>query len=152
MAVHDKFDLQLHKLNFLSYMDLSIEIKKHDQEFEEYNTDWLYIRVLKHVDDEVYDFRSIDKLPTQIIRVNKKIDTVADFESKVSDLYEISQDKLIILMRHEHIYNNTVRSELYNMDWRKPKTIEDASRLDHGAVLYVEEGDPSSKLETFKWH
>jgi len=38
------------------------------------------------------------------------------------------------------------------MDWRKEKKIEDASKLDHGAILYVEEGDPKSKFEDFKWH
>ena len=50
------------------------------------------------------------------------------------------------------MFNNTSRTELYNMDWRKPKTIGDASRLDHGTILYVEEADPKSKLEEFKWH
>lgn len=67
-------------------------------------------------------------------------------------MFDIPADKLIILLRHEHIYNNTVRAELYNMDWRLPKLIDDASRLDHGAFLFIEEGDPKAKLETFKWH
>ena len=38
------------------------------------------------------------------------------------------------------------------MDWRKEKTIEEASRLDHGTVLYVEEGNPKGKLDEFQWH
>jgi hypothetical protein len=38
------------------------------------------------------------------------------------------------------------------MDWRKPKTIEDASRLDHGVMLYIEEGNPKGKLDEFKWN
>jgi len=50
----------------------------------------------------------------------------------VSELFDIPVDKLIILIRHEHLYNNTVRSELYNMDWRRTKSIDEASRLDHG--------------------
>jgi hypothetical protein len=70
----------------------------------------------------------------------------------VSELFDIPVDRLLILIRHEHLYNSTVRSELYNMDWRREKSIDDASRLDHGQVLYVEEGDPKAKLETTKWH
>jgi hypothetical protein len=68
-------------------------------------------------------------------------------------MFDIPVEKLVILLRHEHIYNNTVRTELYNMEWRKPKTIEEASRLDHGHLLYIEEGDPlTGKLDTFNWH
>jgi hypothetical protein len=67
-------------------------------------------------------------------------------------MFDIPLDRLIILLRHEHIYNNTVRSELYNMDWRREKIIDEASRLDHGSLLYVEEGDSKARLETFKWH
>jgi hypothetical protein len=74
-------------------------------------------------------------------------------EERISAMFDIPVEKLVILLRHEHIYNNTVRTELYNMDWRKPKTIEEASRLDHGQLLYIEEGDPKTgKLDTFNWH
>jgi alpha/beta superfamily hydrolase len=88
--------------------------------------------VIKHVEGETYDFKSLDKLPSQVIKVHKKNDTVADFEKAVSELFDIPVDKLMILIRHEHLYNNTVRSELYNMDWRRTKSIDEASRLDHG--------------------
>jgi len=37
------------------------------------------------------------------------------------------------------------------MDWRKPKKIEDASKVDHGTIFYIEEGNPKGKLEEFKW-
>jgi hypothetical protein len=84
--------------------------------------------------------------------VNKKTDTVKTLEERLSALYDIPLDRLVILLRHEHLYNNTVRSEIYNMDWRRDKTIEDASRLDHGTVLYVEEGNPKGKLEELSWH
>jgi hypothetical protein len=60
-------------------------------------------------------------------------------------------DRLVVLLRHEQLYNNTVRTEIYNMDWRRPKTVDDASRLDHGQVLYVEEADPKAKITDFKW-
>ena len=45
-----------------------------------------------------------------------------------------------------------MRTELYNIEWRKSKKIEDASRIDHGTILYVEEGDPKGKMDDFKWH
>lgn len=30
--------------------------------------------------------------------------------------------------------------------------IEDAAKLDHGTILYVEEGEPKQKLDMFNWH
>lgn len=45
-----------------------------------------------------------------------------------------------------------MKTELYNIDWRKPKHIQDASRLDHGTILYIEEADPKQPLDHFKWH
>lgn len=86
-----------------------------------------------------------------MIRVNKKEERVMDLEERISELYEIPVERLIILLRHESLYNNTVRSELYNIDWRREKKIEDASRLDHGQILYIEEGDPKGKLEQHMW-
>lgn len=152
MGVHDQHMVQLHKLNFVNYLDLVPEITTPDHPFETYNPDWAYLRVLKYVDGEPFDYRVIDKMKWQVLRVDKKAETVAQLEERISEIFDIPVDKLVILLRHEHIYNNTVRTELYNMDWRKPKTIEEASRLDHGQVLFVEENDPKSKLETFKWH
>lgn len=60
---------------------------------------------------------------------------------KIAEMFDIPPDRLIVLMRHEQIYNSTVRTELYNIDWRKPKKLEDLTRIDHGTILYVEEGD-----------
>jgi hypothetical protein len=57
-------------------------------------------------------------------------------------MFGISVENLVVFLRHEHIYNNSVRTELYNIEWRKPKKIEDASKIDHGTILFVEEGDP----------
>lgn len=152
MGVHDQHMVQLHKLNFVNYLDLTPEIKTSESTFESYNPNWAYLRVLKYVEGEPFDYRVIDKMQWQVLRVDKKVETVAQLEERISGIFDIPVDKLVILLRHEHIYNNTVRSELYNMDWRKPKTIEEASRLDHGQVLFVEEGEPKGKLETFKWH
>ena len=63
-------------------------------------------------------------------------------DQRLAEMFDIPVERLVVFLRHEHVYNNSVRTELYNIDWRKNKTIEDASRLDHGAILYVEEADP----------
>lgn len=61
----------------------------------------------------------------------------------LSELFDLPEDRLVIFLRHEHVYNHSVRTELYNIEWRWPKSIEEASgRLDHGTILYVEEADP----------
>lgn len=153
MGIHDQHTVQLHKLNFINYLDLTPEIKSSGEVFEGYNINTGYIRVLKYVEGEVFDVRNVDKMQWQVVQVDKKIETVAGLEERVSAMFDIPVEKLVILLRHEHIYNNTVRTELYNMDWRKPKTLDEASRLDHGQLLYVEEGDPKSgKLDTYRWH
>ncbi len=57
LAIYDKFDLQLHKMAFYNYMDLYIETKSSDEaEFEEYDPNWLFLRILKYVEDTKYDF------------------------------------------------------------------------------------------------
>ena len=143
---------QLHKLSFHNYLDLMPEIKTAEGVFETYNPDWAFIRVLKYVEGEAFDFRNVDKMQWQVMRLDKKQETVAVLEERISAMFDIPVDKLIIILRHEHIYNHTVRTELFNMDWRKGKTIEEASRLDHSQILFVEEGNPKDKLEAFKWH
>lgn len=45
-------------------MDLALEVKKDGEEFELYDKNYLYIRLLKYVDGESYDFKTLDKLPT----------------------------------------------------------------------------------------
>jgi hypothetical protein len=64
-------------------------------------------------------------------------------------MFGIPIDRLVVFLRHEHIYNNSIRAEIYNIDWRKPKKIDDASKIDHGTILYIEEGDPKEKIENF---
>lgn len=81
-----------------------------------------------------------------MITINKSKDSVADLDNKLGDMFGIPPEKLIVLIRHGD------RTELFNIEWRKPKKIGEASRLDHGAILYVEEGDPNQQLNNYKWH
>lgn len=90
-----------------------------DGAFEPYNPDWAFIRVLKFVEGEPFDYRNVEKMYWQVMRVDKKQETISILEERISAMFDIPVDKLIIIMRHEHIYNHTVRTELYNMDWRK---------------------------------
>ena len=87
------------------------------------------------------------------MKVNKKEDKVEDLEKSIAELFDIDPENLVILLRHENIYNSSsVRTELYNIDWRKTKKIEEASKLDHGTILYVEEGNQKQQFDTLLWN
>lgn len=73
----------------------------------------------------------------------------------------------MIILRHESFVSakkgsaTTVRSEVYNLNWRFSKTIDEGPRLDSFSpnnesvtvgVLYVEEGDTKDKMENYNWH
>lgn len=44
------------KLKFYKHIDLMIEIKTDEEQFEEFDPDWLYLRVIKYVEGDEYDF------------------------------------------------------------------------------------------------
>lgn len=64
LAIYDHFDFQLHKLLFYNFMDLFVEIKTEEETFDEFDPDWLFLRVIKHVEDTNYEFGKLDSLPT----------------------------------------------------------------------------------------
>lgn len=74
---------------------------------------------------------------------------------------------MVIILRHESFVSakkgsaTSVRSEVYNLNWRFSKTIDEGPRLDSfsphsesvtAGVLYVEEGDTKDKIENYNWH
>ena len=68
---------------------------------------------------------------------------------------------MVIILRHESFVSakkGSVRSEVYNLNWRFSKTIDEGPRLDsfsphsESGVLYVEEGDTKDKIENYNWH
>ena len=67
MGVQDQHTAQLHKLNFVNYLDLIPEIKTSETTFETYNPDTAYLRVLKFVDGEIFDHRAIDKMQWHVL-------------------------------------------------------------------------------------
>ena len=48
--------------------------------------------------------------------------------------------------------SNQVKSEVYYLNWRKSRAIEEGPRLVEQSVLFVEQGDTKDKPENFKWH
>lgn len=77
MGAHDQHMVQLHKLNFINYLDLTPEIKTSENTFDSYNPNLAYLRVLKYVEGEAFDVRNIDKMQWQVLQVDKKVETVA---------------------------------------------------------------------------
>ena len=45
-----------------------------------------------------------------------------------------------------------MRTEVYNLNWRLIKKVEECLKLDEQTVLYIERGDTKEKPENFKWH
>ena len=131
-------------LNIHSYFIFKIEIKSNQDQFEEYNPNWNFLRVLswdkvmqhqhrvngtedrgpqdkqENDSDEdnqfTFELRDLENLPFDIIRVDTN-EKVEDLESKISQQLQIPLDKVIILLRHERIFDNSVRVEWFNMDW-----------------------------------
>lgn len=134
-------------------MHLIIETKKEGEQFEDtYDNNTLHLRAVKHVEGDTYDFKNLDALPWQLFKVNKEKQTVADIDAMLSEMYGIPVDKLVVLLRHENLLSNTnVRTELYNIDWRKSMIVDKASKLDHGTILYVEEGNLKANLNEHQW-
>ena len=148
MQIYDNLDKTLVELMFKSFVRLYLEIKSDEEEFELYDPDSLTLKVIKYVEGERYDFKNLDSLPTQTIIVNKAKETVAELENKLSEMFGIPSDRIAIILKHNS-HNNTIKPEVYNMAWRKPKAIADASKLEHGTILFIEEGDLKEKLENF---
>jgi hypothetical protein len=64
---------------------------------------------------------------------------------------DIPIEKIVIILRHERGYDGQVSSEYFNMGWRKPKLLSEASKFEHGHYLYVEENDPKEKFNNCEW-
>jgi len=69
----------------------------------------------------------------------------------LSETFGIPRERLIIELRHERGYNNSVSCEYFNLDWRKTKKVGEIASLKHGIVLFVEENDPKANFDTYKW-
>ena len=73
-----------------------------------------------------------------VVKVHRTQDTIRDVEDRVAEaLHMADKSKLVILLRHEPFISakkaptaTVARSEVYNLMWRKGKTVEEGPRLD----------------------
>ena len=150
LSVFDTYESRLLELKALRVIDL--EFKDAEGNFEEYNSSWIYLRAVKYEEGMDYDWSRPDSFPSEKIRILPKEDKVEDLEQRLSEALSIPATNLIIFLRHEHGYNSSVSTEFYNMEWRRPKLISEASKgIEHGKVLFCEEGEHGAKFDTFKW-
>ena len=113
-------------LGIKSHDKLVLEIKEEGEEFEKYDPNILKLRIVQHSEGREYDFKRLDALEYEELEVNKKQHTVTSLEQMICEKFGISEGNLVIFIRNIH-YNNTIRPEIYNMPWRKPKLIADCS-------------------------
>ena len=152
LAVIDDYNAALMTLSNLNVRaTLDLEFKDDEGNFEEYNVDWLHLKAAAYEDGMTYDFSQPDSFPTKIVKINKSTDKVSDLEKKLSEILDIPEAELIILLRHEKSYNNSISTEYYNMPWRKDKKISEVSKFEHGTVLYCEQGNPSDSFDQRLW-
>jgi hypothetical protein len=158
----------LYKLKINSSLPLIIETKTDEEEFEEYDPYWLNLRVVRFVEGLDGDQSTLECILANsiMISVHRQKETIGDLERKVADsLGVLTAENLVVLLRHETFVSaktgSSVRSEVYNLSWRKVKIIDEGPKLDSFSdmqfsvtqgILYVEEGDCKDKADQFKWH
>lgn len=77
LGVYDQYEqtlLEMKQLYGRSTLDL--ELKDNEGNFEEYNPNWLHLRVLKWEEGLNYDYSRPDSFPTEKIRIDPKKETV----------------------------------------------------------------------------
>jgi len=50
---------------------------------------------------------------------DKNKETVQEIEVKIAQNLGMNADELIMLLKHENVMNDDVRTEFFNMDWRR---------------------------------
>jgi hypothetical protein len=67
-------------------------------------------------------------------------ETVAELENSISEACGIPTTDLVLLLRHEQMYNSTVNVEQYNLDWTKSKKVSEMrSKLTHAHCVFAED-------------
>jgi Fe2+ transport system protein FeoA len=130
---------------------LDLEVKDESGNFEAYESEWIYLKAVAWQPNTTFDFTKPESCQAHVVKIHSKQNRVSDMEVALSTLFGIPQERLIIQLRHEKGYNNTVTCEYFNMDWRKPKLVGDFASLAHGVTLFVEENDPKGDFNNYKW-
>jgi histidyl-tRNA synthetase len=145
---YDKKIMDISGIHTMSTLDLEF---KENEVFETWKDSTLYLKVIKHQKDTEYTMSSLMQMQFEIVSVDFKEDTVEMLEIKLATLLDIPVEKVIIILRHERGYDGTVTAEYFNMDWRKPKVLSQASKFEHGFYLFVEENSHTEKFDNFEW-
>lgn len=131
---------------FKNYMCFDLEM---GPDFEEYNSEWLHLRVCVWEPDQIYDFTKQESFPTYVVRTSLT-EKLSDLEKTISEVTGIDSKRVVILLRHEQV-NGTIRCEFFNMDWRQGKLLKECSKFEHGWTLFVEDADPKQPFDSFQW-
>ena len=158
----NQFDQSLISLNIHSHFMFKVEIKQSGEEFEAYDPNWLFIRVYDWAaldesyqeDDEfIFQLQDVDKHPFKVIKINPVQGTVADMENSISEACGIPTTDLVVLLRHEQMYNSSVNVEQYNLDWAKTKKVtEMRSKLTHAHCVFVEDNKAKRPYDQLRWY
>ena len=131
--------------------------------YSEYNPNEMHVRLLnwskvpvseqseEHVS---FDLKELDQLPYDLVTIHTQL-TVNQLELTLSQITNIPQNRLLILLRHEPMsFSGSPRVELLNMDWARNKKLSELkSRFEHGMMVYVEEGSlTEKKFEELDWY
>lgn len=135
--------------------------------FTPFNPDETHVRVIswnnvegatggEEADDfPCFDLKELDLLQYELLKINRKEMTLTDLEHQISLATGISQDRLLILLRHEGMtLTAQPRVELLNMDWARSKKLSELrTSFDHGMMIFVEEGEMKGlKFEQLNWY
>jgi len=64
------------------------------------------LKTLKFVEGVDFNFNDGSHLPTLNLKIDFKEDKVSDLEARIAEMYDIPVDRIVILLRHESVYND----------------------------------------------
>lgn len=132
----------------VSHKTYALEVKKDDEEFEDYNPNSISVNVClwdqSYVNKEEKDFRF------EKIKIDKTL-TMSDFRTKILDLYKIDLDKeIFVIKKVDFALNNYQVNELLNNEEERNKQIHQC--LSDNSKVYLEVKDEDWKESRFIKH
>ena len=144
-------ELRPHAHFDLEFRDLEMNGDENNG-FELWNKHTVFLKAVKYDPTVDFDFdRGLDKIPTKIVAFNMRTTKVSDMEKELAQEFDIPEDKLVVVLRHEK-FDGSVSPEYFNMEWRRSKRLMECSKFEHGGFVFVEETDVKLvKFADFKW-
>lgn len=66
--------------NLYGRSTLYLELKDADGNFEEFNPNWVHLRIIRWEEGQSYDYSRPDSFPTQMLKIDPKTETVLQME------------------------------------------------------------------------